>query len=144
MPAPSSIVVLPFVDMSAAKDQEYFCHGVTEEIISSLSCVPELRVISRTSAFAFEGKGLEITDIGRRLRVATALEGSVRRAGARVRVTAQLVDTGDGHQIWSRRFDRELSDVFAIQDEIAATIVDAAAERQPSACAAAIAGHRSP
>ena len=80
-------------------------------------------MISRTSAFAFQGKDLEVTEIGRRLRVGTALEGSVRKAGDRVRITAQLVSTEDGYQRWSRRFDRELSDVFAIQDEIAATIV---------------------
>ncbi len=120
---PSSIVVLPFADMSQHKDQEYFCHGVTEEIISALTRVPGLRVISRTSAFAFQGRDLDITEIGRRLRVDTALEGSVRKAGDRVRVTAQLVNADDGCQIWSRRFDRELSDVLAIQDEIAATIV---------------------
>jgi serine/threonine protein kinase/tetratricopeptide (TPR) repeat protein len=119
----SSIVVLPFVDMSPQKDQEYLCHGVAEEIISSLTSVPGLHVISRTSAFAFQGKDLEITEIGRRLKVGTALEGSVRKAGDRVRVTAQLVDTESGHQLWSRRFDRELADVFAIQDEIADTIV---------------------
>jgi tetratricopeptide (TPR) repeat protein len=82
-----------------------------------------LRVISRTSAFAFRGKSLEVTEIGRRLRVGTALEGSVRKSGARVRVTAQLVDAEDGRQLWSRRFDRELSDILAIQDDIAATIV---------------------
>ena len=119
-----SIVVLPFVDMSPRKDQEYFCHGITEEIISSLARVPGLRVISRTSAFAFQGKDLEITEIGRRLRVGTALEGSVRKAGDRVRITTQLVDAETGHQLWSKSFDRELSDVFAIQDEIAATVVD--------------------
>ena len=121
---PPSIVVLPFVDMSPGHDQEYFCHGVTEEIISTLTRVPGLRVISRTSAFAFQGRDLEVTEIGRRLRVGTALEGSVRKAGDRVRVTAQLVNAEDGYQLWSKRFDRELSDVFAIQDEIAATIVN--------------------
>ena len=120
---PSSIVVLPFADMSPQKDQEYFCHGVAEEIINTLTRVPGLRVISRTSAFAFQGRELEVTEIGRRLRVETALEGSVRKAGDRVRVTAQLVNADDGYQLWSKRFDRELSDVFAIQDEIAATIV---------------------
>ena len=109
--------------MSPHKDQEYFCHGVTEEIINALTRVPGLRVISRTSAFAFQGRDLDVTEIGRRLRVDTALEGSVRKAGDRVRVTAQLVNAGDGYQIWSKRFDRELSDVFAIQDEIATTIV---------------------
>jgi TolB-like protein len=115
-------VVLPFVDMSPEQDQEYFCHGVTEEIITSLARVPSLRVISRTSAFAFHGRDLEVTEIGRRLRVGAALEGSVRKAGDRVRITTQLVNTEDGYQLWSRRFDRELADVFAIQDEIAATI----------------------
>jgi serine/threonine protein kinase/tetratricopeptide (TPR) repeat protein len=120
----SSVAVLPFMDMSPRHDQEYFCHGITEEIITSLARVPGLQVISRTSAFAFQGKDLEITEIGRRLRVATALEGSVRKAGDRVRVTAQLVNTEDGYQLWSRRFDRELSDVFAIQEEIAAAIVN--------------------
>jgi TolB-like protein/Tfp pilus assembly protein PilF/predicted Ser/Thr protein kinase len=120
---PSSIVVLPFVDMSPRQDQEYFCHGITEEIINTLTRVPGLRVISRTSAFAFHGKSLEVTEIGRRLRVGTALEGSVRKAADRVRVTAQLVNAEDGYQLWSRRFDCDLSDVFAIQDEIAATIV---------------------
>jgi serine/threonine-protein kinase len=119
----SSIVVLPFVDMSPGQDQEYFCHGITEEIINTLTGVPGLHVISRTSAFAFQGRDLEITEIGRRLRVGAALEGSVRKAGTRVRVTAQLVNTEDGYQFWSRRFDRELSDVFAIQDEIAASIL---------------------
>jgi eukaryotic-like serine/threonine-protein kinase len=121
---PSSIVVLPFADMSPQKDQEYFCHGVTDEIINTLTKVPGLRVISRTSAFAFQGKDLEVTEIGRRLRVGTALEGSVRKSGDRVRITAQLVNADDGYQLWSKRFDRELSDVFAIQDEIAATIVN--------------------
>ncbi len=147
---PSSIVVLPFADMSQHKDQEYFCHGVTEEIISALTRVPGLRVISRTSAFAFQGRDLDVTEIGRRLRVDTALEGSVRRAGDRVRVTAQLVNADDGYQIWSRRFDRELSDVLAIQDEIAATIVKelrpepAAAEAWARPAAAEIPGERKP
>jgi TolB-like protein/Flp pilus assembly protein TadD len=120
---PASIVVLPFVDMSAAQDQEYFCHGITEEIINSLARIPGLSVISRTSAFAFQGRELEVTEIGRRLRVGTALEGSVRKAGDRLRITTQLVSTEDGYQVWSRRFDCELADVFAIQDEIAATVV---------------------
>jgi serine/threonine-protein kinase len=121
---PSSIVVLPFVDMSAERDQEYFCHGVTDEIINTLTSVPGLRVISRTSAFAFQGQHLDVTEIGRRLRVGAALEGSVRKAGERVRVNAQLVNAEDGCQLWSKRFDRNLSDVFAIQDEIAGTIVN--------------------
>ena len=120
----SSIAVLPFVDMSPAKDQEYFCHGMTEEIITTLASVPGLQVISRTSAFAFQSQDLEVTEIGRRLRVESILEGSVRKSGDRVRVTAQLVNAEDGYQVWSKRFDRELSDVFAIQDEIAASILN--------------------
>ena len=120
----SSIAVLPFVDLSPGKDQEYFCHGIAEEIINALSRVHGLHVISRTSAFAFRGKDVEVTEIGRRLRVGTVLEGSVRKAGDRARITAQLVSTDDGYQIWSKRFERELSDVFAIQDEIAAGILD--------------------
>jgi serine/threonine protein kinase/Tfp pilus assembly protein PilF len=119
---PASIVVLPFLDLSPGQDQEYFCHGITDEIIATLTKVPGLGVISRTSAFAFQGKGLEVTEIGRRLRVEMALEGTVRRAGNQVRISAQLVNAESGYQVWSRRFDRELSDVFAIQDEIAATI----------------------
>ncbi len=147
---PSSIVVLPFVDMSPRKDQEYFCHGVTEEIINTLVRVPGLRVISRTSAFALQGNNLEVTEIGRRLRVGTALEGSVRKAGDRVRVTAQLVNAEDGYQLWSKRFDRELSDVFTIQDEIAATIVNevrsglASAPASAEATAGKPAGKRAP
>ena len=120
----SSIAVLPFVDMSPRKDQEYFCHGIADEIITALTSVPGLQVISRTSAFAFQSKDLEVTEIGRRLRVGTILEGSVRKSGDHVRVTAQLVNADDGYHIWSKRFDRELSDVFVIQDEIAASILD--------------------
>ena len=120
----SSIAVLPFVDMSPGKDQEYFCHGITEEIITALTSVPGLQVISRTSAFAFQSKDLEVTEIGRRLRVATILEGSLRKSGDRVRITTQLVNAEDGYQLWSKRFDRELSDVFVIQDEIAASILN--------------------
>ncbi len=120
----SSIAVLPFVDMSPARDQEYFCHGITEEIITALTSVAGLQVISRTSAFAFQSQNLEVIEIGRRLRVATILEGSVRKSGDRVRVTAQLVNAENGYHIWSKRFDRQLSDVFVIQDEIAATILD--------------------
>jgi serine/threonine protein kinase/tetratricopeptide (TPR) repeat protein len=120
----SSIAVLPFVDLSPGKDQEYFCHGITEEIINALTRVQGMHVISRTSAFAFQGKDLDVTEIGRRLRVGTVLEGSVRKAGDRARIVAQLVNANDGYQIWSKRFERELSDVFAIQDEIAAGILE--------------------
>jgi serine/threonine-protein kinase len=109
--------------MSPQHDQEYFCHGITEEIISTLARVSGLRVISRTSAFAFQGQKLDVTEIGRRLRVGAVLEGSVRTSGDLVRITAQLVDAEDGYQRWSKRFDRELSDILAIQDEIAGSIV---------------------
>jgi TolB-like protein len=121
--ATSSVVVLPFVDLSPQKDQEYFCHGVAEELIHTLTRVPGLRVISRTSAFAFQGTGAEITEIGRRLRVSAAVEGSVRRAGDRVRISVRLVNTDDGVPIWSKRFDRQVADVFAVEDEVAQTIV---------------------
>ena len=121
--ATSSVVVLPFVDLSPQKDQEYFCHGVAEELIHTLTRVPGLRVISRTSAFAFQGTGAEITEIGRRLRASAAVEGSVRKSGDRVRISVRLVNTEDGVPIWSKRFDRQVEDVFAVEDEVAQTIV---------------------
>jgi TolB-like protein/cytochrome c-type biogenesis protein CcmH/NrfG len=120
-----SIAVLPFVDMSSQRDQEYFCEGIAEEIINALTKVQALRVASRTSAFAYKGKNEDISDIGRKLKVATVLEGSVRKAGDRLRVTAQLVNVADGYHLWSERYDRQLEDVFLIQDEIAASIVKA-------------------
>ncbi len=120
-----SIAVLPFVDMSPDRDQEYFTDGVAEEIINALSKLEALRVASRTSSFAFKGKSEDIGEIGRKLKVGTVLEGSVRKAGNRLRVTSQLVDVTNGYQLWSGRFDRELEDVFAIQDEIAASITKA-------------------
>jgi serine/threonine protein kinase/Flp pilus assembly protein TadD len=120
-----SIAVLPFVDMSPDRDQEYFTDGVAEEIINALSKLEALRVASRTSSFAFKGKSEDIGEIGKKLKVGTVLEGSVRKAGNRLRVTSQLVDVTNGYQHWSGRFDRELEDVFAIQDEIAASITKA-------------------
>ncbi len=120
-----SIAVLPFADMSPEQDQEYFSDGIAEEIINALTKVEELRVAARTSAFAFKGKNLDIRKVGEQLRVGTVLEGSVRKAGKRLRVTAQLVDISDGYQLWSQRYDRQLDDVFAIQDEIAENIVKA-------------------
>ena len=119
-----SIAVMPFVDMSPDKDQEYFCDGMAEEIINALTQLEGLRVIARTSAFAFKGKSEDIREIGRKLDVATLLEGSVRKAGNRLRITAQLVTADDGSHLWSDRYDRELDDVFAIQDEIAVAIVE--------------------
>jgi len=122
---PKSIAVLPFVNMSADPENEYFTDGIAEEIINALSKIQALRVASRTSSFAFKGKSEDIGEIGRKLKVATVLEGSVRKAGNRLRVMAQLVNVVDGYHLWSERYDRELEDVFEIQDEIAENIVKA-------------------
>jgi serine/threonine protein kinase/Tfp pilus assembly protein PilF len=121
-PVQASIAVLPFTNMSADKENEYFADGITEEIINALAKLDGLRVASRTSAFAFKGQDSDIRKIGDQLNVATVLEGSVRKAANRLRVTAQLINVRDGYQLWSDRFDRELDDVFAIQDEIAQAI----------------------
>ena len=118
-----SIAVLPFTNLSADKEQEYFCDGMAEEIINALSQVEDLRVVARTSAFSFRGKEIDIREIGKKLSVQTLLEGSVRKAGNRVRITAQLINVSDGYHLWSERFDRDLADVFAIQDEISLAIV---------------------
>ncbi|UCG51034.1 MAG: protein kinase [Candidatus Latescibacterota bacterium] len=118
-----SIAVLPFANMSADPEQEYFCDGMAEDIINDLTSVEGLRVASRTSAFAFKGKHDDIREIGKKLRVQTLLEGSVRKAGNRLRITAQLINIEDGYHIWSQRWDRDLEDVFAIQDEISEAIV---------------------
>ncbi|NIM01821.1 MAG: protein kinase [Acidobacteria bacterium] len=120
-----SVAVLPFVDMSPEKDQDYFCEGLAEELINALVAVDDLQVASRTSAFRFKGSQQDIREIGRRLGVSTVLEGSVRKAGSQVRVAVQLVNVADGYHLWSNRYDRELKDVFAIQDEIAPSIVEA-------------------
>ncbi len=119
-----SIAVLAFANMSADVENEYFSDGISEEIINALTRIPLLRVAARTSAFAFKGKTEDVRVIGERLNVATVLEGSVRRSGTRLRITAQLIDVADGYHLWSDTFDRELNDVFAIQDEIARAIVD--------------------
>ena len=108
--------------MSGDKEQEYFSDGLAEEIINALTHIPGLKVTARTSSFAFRGGEQGITKIAAALRVTTVLEGSVRRAGNRIRVTAQLINAQDGYHLWSERFDRELADVFAIQDEIAQAI----------------------
>ena len=123
--AAKSIAVLPFVNMSNDPENEYFSDGVAEDIINALTKIQSLRVASRTSAFAFKGKSEDIGEIGRKLKVGTVLEGSVRKAGSRLRVTAQLVSTADGNNLWSERYDRQLEDVFEIQDEIAGNIVKA-------------------
>jgi TolB-like protein/Flp pilus assembly protein TadD len=121
----ASIAVLPFVDMSAERDQEYFGDGLSEEILNLLAGIDGLRVSGRTSSFAFKGTNTSIPEIGQSLGVAHVLEGSVRRAGEQLRITAQLVEAGTGFHLWSETFDRRLADVFAIQDEIAGSIADA-------------------
>ena len=121
--AVDAIAVLPFVNLSVDKENEYFSDGLAEEILNLLTRVPGLCVIARTSAFVFRGSGLDIRTIGRTLGVQTILEGSVRRAGTRIRVTAQLIDAAAGLHLWSERYDRELTDIFAVQDEIAEAIV---------------------
>jgi TolB-like protein/Flp pilus assembly protein TadD len=118
-----SIAVLPFVNMSSDKEQEYFSDGISEELLNLLARVPGLRVAARTSSFSFKGKAVEIPEIARQLRVAHVLEGSVRKAGTQVRITAQLIHAADGYHLWSQTYDRKLDDVFAIQDEIAADVV---------------------
>ncbi|HVH68062.1 MAG TPA: protein kinase [Gemmatimonadales bacterium] len=119
-----SIAVLPFADLSPQRDQENFCDGITEELITALSNVEGLRVVSRTSSFRFKGKLQDIREIGAELNVRMILEGSVRRAGALQRVTVQLINVGDGYHLWSERYDRDVQDVFVIQDEIAQAVAE--------------------
>jgi len=121
--AQPSLAVLPFTNMSRDADDEYFSDGLAEEVIQALSQISGIKVIARTSAFAFKGKNEDIRKIAQALGVTNVLEGSVRRAGSRLRVTAQLIHAADGAHLWAQRFDRELTDVFAVQDEIAAAIV---------------------
>jgi serine/threonine protein kinase/cytochrome c-type biogenesis protein CcmH/NrfG len=120
-----SIAVLPFTDMSREKDQEYFCDGMAEEIINALSQIKALRVASRTSTLQYKGAVLDSREIGRRLGVSTLLEGSVRKSGNRVRINVQLINVNDGYRLWVGQYDRDYSDVFAIQEEIARNIVQA-------------------
>jgi serine/threonine-protein kinase len=120
-----SIAVLPFANMSRDPDDEYFSDGLAEEIMNTLAHLPGLKVTARTSAFAFRGKEQDITKIAEALHVRTILEGSVRRSGSRIRVTAQLINAEDGYHLWSERYDREMADVFAMQDEIAEAIARA-------------------
>lgn len=119
----NSIAVLPFVNMSSDSENEYFSDGITEEILNSLAQVKEIQVTSRTSSFKFKNKKADIRTIGNELNVDTILEGSVRKAGKRVRITAQLIKTEDGYHIWSNTYDREINDIFALQDEISQEIV---------------------
>ena len=123
--AAKSVAVLPFANMSADAENEYFTDGMAEEIINALSKIQALRVASRTSSFAFKGKNEDIGEIGKKLKVSTVLEGSVRKMGSKLRITAQLVNVADGYHLWSERYDREMEDVFAIQDDISQAIVKA-------------------
>lgn len=143
-PAPSAsstasptIAVLPFADLSPGRDHEYFSDGITEELINSLAQVEGLRVAARTSAFAFKGRQIDVRGVGEKLGVATVLEGSVRKAGNRLRITAQLVNVADGYHIWSKTYEREMEDVFAIQEEISRAIVETLKGRLAGAAAAA-------
>jgi adenylate cyclase len=120
-----SIAVLPFVDLSQAKDQEYFCDGISEEILDALAKVEGLRVVARTSSFSFKGKNADVSEIAQKLSVQNVLEGSLRREGNRIRITAQLINARDGFHLWSDTYERELQGVFAVQDEITRSIVDA-------------------
>ena len=124
-PARVAICVLPFANMSGDPEQEYFSDGITEDIITDLSKVSALSVVSRNSAFVFKGKHVDVPKVARELKVSHVLEGSVRKAGGRVRITAQLVDGSINDHVWAERYDRELNDIFALQDEISEAIVKA-------------------
>jgi serine/threonine-protein kinase len=124
-PPEKSIAVLPFLDLSQAKDQEYFCDGISEEILHALAKVDGLRVVARTSSFSFKGKSVNAREVGEKLNVANVLEGSLRREGNRVRVTAELINARSGFHLWTETYDRELEDAFRLQDEITHAIVDA-------------------
>ncbi|HEV7800316.1 MAG TPA: protein kinase, partial [Burkholderiales bacterium] len=121
--AAKSVAVLPFANMSADADNEYFADGIAEEIINALTKVQSLRVASRTSSFAFKGKNEVIGEIGRKLKVSTVLEGSVRKMGNKLRITAQLINVADGYHLWAEQYDREMQDIFAIQEDISQAIV---------------------
>lgn len=118
-----SIAVLPFANISADVENEYFCDGLAEELLNALAKIPELKVAARTSAFSFKGKSTDIEEIAKKLGVRTILLGSVRKAGERIRITVQLIDTSNGYHLWSERFDRVMDDIFDIQDEITSSVI---------------------
>ena len=124
-PSKASVAVLPFVNMSGDPENEYFSDGLSEELLNVLTKISALKVAARTSSFFFKGHTGDIADIARRLGVASVLEGSVRRSGSRVRITAQLINAADGYHLWSEAYDRELDDIFAVQQEIASSVADA-------------------
>lgn len=119
-----SIAVLPFVNMSSDKDQEYFSDGISEELLNQLAQIHELKVIARTSSFAFKGKEIGIAEIAKILNVAHILEGSIRKSGNQIRITAQLINTADSSHLWSQTYDRDMTNIFAVQDEISAAVVE--------------------
>ena len=121
----NSIAVLPFINMSSDEEQEYFSDGLSEELLNLLAKIPELKVASRSSSFQFKGEKIDITEVAQKLKVAHVLEGSVRKAGSHVRITAQLIKADDGYHMWSETYDRSLDNIFAIQDEISAAVVAA-------------------
>ena len=119
----NSIAVLPFANMTSDKEKEYFSDGISEELLNLLAKIPQLKVAARTSSFSFKGKGVEIPEIARQLHVANVLEGSVRKSGDQLRITAQLIRAADGYHLWSETYDRKMDDIFKIQDEIAGEVV---------------------
>ena len=139
-----SVAVLPFADMSAARDQEYFCDGIAEEILNALAQLEGLRVTARTSSFAFKGRLEDVREIGRQLGVGAVLEGSVRKAGVRLRITVQLIDVAGGFHLWSERYDRGAEDIFAIQDEISLAVAERLKVRLLDGEARALARRREP
>ena len=126
-----SIAILPFVNRSNDPDNEYFSDGITEDIINALASVQGLRVMARTSSFAFKGKNVDVRTIGQILGVSTVLEGSVRKVKQRVRISARLIDAVEGTHLWSKNFDRELADIFEVQDEVSLLIADQIREFWP-------------
>ncbi|TGS57702.1 adenylate/guanylate cyclase domain-containing protein, partial [Mesorhizobium sp. M1D.F.Ca.ET.183.01.1.1] len=126
-PPELSIAVLPFANMSGDIEQDYFADGISEDIITALSKLSQLFVIARNSSFTFKGQNVQVQEVGRKLGVRYVLEGSVRKSGNRVRITAQLIDATSGGHIWAERFDRDLTDIFAVQDDVTQQIVGALA-----------------
>jgi adenylate cyclase len=133
LPDRASIAVLPFINLSSDSEQEFFADGLTEDLITDLSKVPGLLVIARNSSFAYKGRSVDVRSIAKELGVRYVIEGSIRRASARVRINAQLIDAANGSHIWADRFDRDLADIFLMQDEVVGKIVSALAEALPSA-----------
>ena len=127
LPDKPSVAVLPFTNMSADPEQEFFADGITEDVVTALSRYPSLFVIARNSSFTYKGRAVDVKEVGRELGVRYVLEGSVRRAGNRIRVTAQLVEVETSRHVWAERYDRDLADIFAVQDEITEAVTVAVA-----------------